>query len=257
MSGEQVLTHGDDASLQKSADVQHLADLSDQRIGAQDTLLVNGASPEDSGQTPPTAEVHHGLAHDVDRVVDLERNRLGRRTPKGKRGGWPSSRWLTWGEVKEVSAVIYALRKAGFPPTHMVSVMPAMDGDLSARKVFCGRKVAHLGQALKRHGHRHYGITIFEHRHGVDLHAHHVLHLPHGERRTIERLAAPPEVDVQPITDLGGLEDYLTKERQPLPPKFESDIQRRREPCLALPGMRWSITTAVRELLADSAPWPS
>jgi hypothetical protein len=148
--------------------------------------------------------------------------------------------------VKAIHAAVHTLVKAGFPPTHQFTIMPS-SGDDTSRKRYCTRKIGHLGQALKRHQEPHIGITIFEKPIHRDLHAHHLVHLPRSEFTLAER-RWPLEVHVEEIWNLNWLLRYVTKERQHLPPDFESKIKRPWRPCREVPGNRWTMTTEAKAI---------
>jgi hypothetical protein len=165
-----------------------------------------------------------------------------------RRGGWPSSRSLSWDDVREIDGMVHELARCGFAPTHFVTIMPPR-GSASSRKRECTREIAHLGQALKRHGKPHVGITIFENPTGADLHAHHLVHAPSAEHATIKRRQRLPDVHVRRIRKLDGVVRYLTKERRHLSPDFEARIRHPWQRCQLVPGKKWTMTSVARKLL--------
>jgi hypothetical protein len=171
-----------------------------------------------------------------------------RASAKSSPGGWPSARRLEWSDVKGISHAVHGLTRCGYAPTHLVSIMPLV-GDPSSRKRACTRTIGHFGQALKRHGKGHVGLTVFENSDYADLHAHHLVHAPRGQYATIEARHRPPEIHVERIRNLDGIVDYLTKQRRHLSPDVEAVIKRRWETCQAVPGKRWTMTTEARDLL--------
>ena len=172
-------------------------------------------------------------------------------------GGWRPSPRLAWSEVKEIDECVHRLKRAGVAPTHCITIMPSatITAD-SKRKRACVGTVAHIGEALTRHGTSHVGLTVFENRSNADLHAHHLIHVPGCELGTVERFHNPPAVCVQPIHDLPGEVRYLTKQRQRLPPAYEREIDRPWQRCLSVPGKRWTMTKAAQALLANSPSIP-
>jgi hypothetical protein len=154
--------------------------------------------------------------------------------------------------VKAIDGTVRDLRERGVPMTHLVTIMPS-SGDSSERKRSCTCAVGHIGQALKRHGKPHVGLTIFEHPINADLHAHHLVHVHPGERQTLERFSDPPEVEVQRIRNLPHLLGYVTKQRQRLPPDFEKRIDRPWQRCRPVPGKRWTMTGDAKAVLSDAA----
>ena len=73
-----------------------------------------------------------------------------------RKGGWPTTTGLKWREVKNILALA---RSARF--NVILHIMPA-DGTDAERKRFVAKTVGHLGQALKRRGQEHSGVTIYE-----------------------------------------------------------------------------------------------
>jgi hypothetical protein len=153
--------------------------------------------------------------------------------------------------VKRIHALAHEAERCGCRLTHLITVMPDTGADME-RKRECARIVAHLGQALKRHGKQHVGVTVYEKSAGADLHAHHLVHIPRGELALVERLHNLPKVHVRPtvLTDIG----YITKERRPLPPEVEAHVNHRRKKGAPIPGKRWTATSAALELITENAP---
>jgi hypothetical protein len=188
-------------------------------------------------------------------ILQRRKRESRRASAKSSPGGWPSARWLEWADVKEINHAVHELVRCGCAPTHLVTVMPS-DGDQGARKRACTLEIAHLGQALKRHGKRHVGVTVFEHPVHPDLHAHHLVHAPSGEYATVERRHRPPEVHVERIRELHGVVAYVTKQRRRLPPELEAQIKHPWERCRSVPGKRWKMTTEAKELLIEREAVP-
>ena len=252
MSAEQVLTQFDDHQSEIAATDQEPRRVGDVLSGVMASLVVRASPPNppilrSQRASPPQAAGERS----EDRFGGQKPSKL-RPANKG-RGGWPPTRWLAWDDVKEIVGIIHELTRLGFAPTHLVTIMPP-EGSDSDRKRVCTRETAHLGQALKRHGQPHIGITVFEHPPNADLHAHHLVHIPRGENATVQRRHRPPEVHVRRIRTLEAVLHYLTKERRHLSPDFEERIRRRWQRCQPVPGKKWTMTRKAKELLGGDEP---
>jgi len=248
MSARQVLTKHDGSQFKKATTDQAPMPVRGTISNVVASLIVKGQPPRTRNPTPQRAPSQA--------ASEGSRGRLGAtKAQRGRsaknRGGWPNTACFSWDEVKKIDNAIHELSRGGCGPTHHITIMP-LTGNPSSRKRTCSREIAHLGQALKRHGESHVGITIFENPPNADLHAHHLVFVPHDEYATVERLHRPPEVHVERISNLDGIVDYITKERRHLSPDFEAMIERRWERSLPVPGKRWTMTTEAKELLARS-----
>lgn len=193
-----------------------------------------------------------------------------RKVRRARRGGWTGSQWLTWKQVIRVSEIEIQLRRNGTPLTMLVTFAPVTAApSLGEAKKQISRDIGHLGQALKRAGCPHIGLTIYERKrkgrkfdkHGADgLHAHHALHVParfaHVVRRFVQQ-APEGERHVRTFTHDGGGVWYLTKQCEALPPDFKATINGRphkRELGDFIPGKRMSLTEATVSIVgADHA----
>jgi hypothetical protein len=249
MSAEQVLTRFDDHLSEIAAPDQEPRQTGGTPPNVIASLVVRASPPN-----PPNIRSERAslLKAAGDRLGGQKSAKL--QLPKKRRGGWPPTRWLAWDDVKEIVSIIHELTRLGFAPTHLITIMPH-EGNDSDRKRFCTRETAHLGQALKRHSAVHVGITIFENSATADLHAHHLVHVPRGERATVERRHRPPEVHVRRIRTLEAVLRYLTKERRHLSPDFEERIRRRWQRCRPVPGKKWTMTRKAKELLGGGEPY--
>jgi hypothetical protein len=153
--------------------------------------------------------------------------------------------------VKRIYDIAYELASHGTPFTHHIIIMPP-SGDDAERKKYCTRKVAHIGQALKRHGRPHAGLVVFEKTADRDLHAHYLVHAPVHEHPTIERFDNESSVKVVRIYNLPRLLGYVTKQRQRLSPDFEKTIDRPWQRPLPVPGKRWTLTEDAKAALASN-----
>ncbi len=185
-------------------------------------------------------------------AVSVGGPRKRKRTADKKRaGGWQPSPRLSWQQVKEIDEAVHRLAGLGVAPTHCITIMPpsSIVAD-NKRKRFCVGKIAHIGEALERHGKPRIGLTTIEKPLDADLHANLLVFVPRGEGKTIERFHNPPSVYVEAIYDLPGVIAYVTKERQRLSPDFEKRINRPWQRCLPVPGKRWTLTGDARAALA-------
>ena len=244
---EQVLTqsehHKSDPAAENRGPTQVEGSL--RSIGAS-SLVIQGLLPTGTRRIPQGSRQQLGRASDSDPSPLPSKSK--------RRGGWPSSPRLNWRtDVKEINWVAKEIAGQGFPFTHFVTIMPRA-GNPALRKRTCSRVVAHIGQLLTRRGHDHLGLTINEHPLDSDLHAHHLVPVPRSEFERVERRrSAACDIHVERITNLDGLLAYLLKQRRRLSPDFEAKLRSSKGPkwqkCRPVPGKRWSMTTAVKELL--------
>ena len=243
MRADQVLTGIDSRKLQIASEHQEPTRIGDTLSSVLATIVVTRDPPDLAGRLGRASKPqHHGKRNAARKFRNV-------RSGEKSKGGWPSSPHLAWADVKAIDDVVHEMARRGCAPTHLVTIMPSAAND-SSRKKECTRKIAHLGQALKRHGKPHMGVTVFERPTHADLHAHHLIHTPRGEFSTVERFHWPPRVHVQRVRKLDGIVDYLTKERRHLSPDFEARIKRRWARGQQVPGKRWTMTTQARELIA-------
>lgn len=144
----QVLTNADGEPRRQSAEVRASAPVENHlRELGPSSLVIAESSPEQS--SPP----HYGGKDDSSSG----------RVQKKRRGVWPSSPRLNWRrDVRVIDDVAHDLASLGYGFTHMVTITPLSGSPLTRKRVI-SRAVAHLGQALKRRGHEHVGLTIIEH----------------------------------------------------------------------------------------------
>ena len=240
--GEQVLASPSVREQVLATTDQDLTSLGDVAARIAGTLVsIRGTTTQ---AAPPTSA-----------AVSVGGPRKQKRTAEKKRaGGWQPSPRLSWQQVKEIDAAVHRLAGLGVAPTHCITIMPpaSITAD-NKRKRFCVGKIAHIGEALKRHDKPHIGLTTFENPLDADLHANHLAHVPRCERETIKRFHNPPTVHVETIYDLPGVVAYVTKERQRLSPDFEKRINRPWQRCRPVPGKRWTLTGDARAAVASCA----
>ena len=153
---------------------------------------------------------------------------------------------LTWDEVKQIDSIAHAARRERQPLNVLVTIRAPRGAPDAASKRKVTTDIAHLGEALKRRGQEHVGLTVFEK--SPDLHAHHLVHVRRENIDVVERRHDGEIVDVRKA-DAGAVA-YITKQRQCLSPAFEAEIRRPREKSGGpIPGKRWTATPAAQALV--------
>lgn len=169
-------------------------------------------------------------------------------SPRAKRkGGWKSTKYLSWAEVKAAEDLAHAARGARRPLNVMLTVRGARGEREATAKRGIQTKIARFGQALHRRGVPHVGLTIYER--SPDLHAHHLLHLPHEHDDILARFADGQHVHARPA-DREAVE-YVTKQRRWLGPEIERKINRQWVAGAAIVGRRWSPTASLKALVSS------
>lgn len=185
----------------------------------------------------------------IDRMRHIsppKRRGTSRRKDRGKKrkGGWRSPSGLTWSEVKDISSVAHAARFNTF-----LDIMPVSGTD-QQRKRYCTLVVARLGQSLKRRGRQHVGITTYEKSSVASLHAHHMCRLEKRDWDLLTRYDGEiVRADTFPLSRVGQVVRYRTKQRLPLSPDFEKHTNHRRQRGSPIRGRRASFTKAALTLL--------
>jgi len=168
-----------------------------------------------------------------------------------RRGGWKSSTSIPWRVVKDIHALGHHERF-----NTVVHIMPDQ-GDDRERKRFISRFIARLGQVLKRNGEPHTGVTIYEKRDDVDLHAHHLCRVCYRLRWVIARLANGSLIMIEFFrsNELDRWLAYCTKQRASLPPELEAKVHRNhpRQKSVPIRGVRVSFTSSARDALTGIA----
>lgn len=165
--------------------------------------------------------------------------------PKRKRGGHRSSTGLRWREdVKVIYALLKTTRERRMPLNHFLTLRAPEHLSESEKKRHISRRIAHLGQAVKRRGYPWFYIVVYEKNPGGLLHAHALAHIPRSCADIVQRYADGLIVHAIPAGPRHPA--YITKQRHPLPPDVERYIRHRREKGAEIPGKRW---TASRGLL--------
>lgn len=181
----------------------------------------------------------------------VKRLGAGPRKRKTKRkGGWPSRTGLNWGEVQQVFEFVKVARTARNPLTALVTINPGGDDDDAGRKRFCSRKIAHLGQALRRRGQKHVGVTTFEKEVNGKLHAHHLVHILPRNMDILQRMADGEIIHFRKSVPTDPA--YITKHRLPGSPEFEAYVGHKRRKGAPIRGQRSHYTRAAKDLLKAS-----
>ena len=197
------------------------------------SVVTSSPLPEEGGSVPPPALPGSVTGSKA-------------RPKKAPAGGWRSSTGLTLAIVRDISDLAH---HADF--NVMITIMP-IGGTDADRKRCISREVAHLGQAFKRRGQLHVGVTIYEKSSTADLHGHHVCHVDKANLELLKKFDGKV-VHVR-LFQAGGRADviaYCTKQRLPQAPGFERTIGHRREKGMSIRGPRWSTTLAARGVLLD------
>lgn len=167
-----------------------------------------------------------------------------RRGPKG-------SKRLEWAQITQVDEFAHQARKAGVPLNILVTIRAPKDVSDAEGKRIISRRIAHLGQALKRHAQEHFGVTVYEK--GPHLHAHHLVHVTPQNLDFIKGWSEGKDgdVDVREADRRAPL--YITKQRRWMGPKIEDKIgtrlgRRPWEPGASIVGPRLSFTSAAKAL---------
>jgi hypothetical protein len=269
----QVLTRVTDRGRGEPAENQGFLATDDalREVGASSIVIRGGSTSTPDQSSKSTSDQSHDddqgpvsiRDHGGERSTSKKTKKKRRKRKRGgkRRSGWQPSSGLRWRhDVREIDNVAHELGRKGYAFTHLVTIRP-YDGDPLTRKRTCSRVVAHLGQALKRRGHRHVGITIIEHPLYGELHAHHLVCVPRSEPARIEEWRdRKADIDIRRITDLRGLLRYVLKQRLRLSPEFEDRIRTSKGPrwqkCRPVPGKRWSMTTDAKVVMTTGA-WPA
>jgi hypothetical protein len=170
--------------------------------------------------------------------------------PRKRKGGWPTTTGLTWTQVKEITDLCHRLRSAGYPLNWFISIQPP-DDILSdaARKRDCYRRAGRLADKLRRRGVHVLAVRCFEKPLYGKLHLHALVHVPRHLQDEFVGWGDGTKIHIKKakLWHVG----YLTKERHPLHPDFEKQIQHLRQKSAPFRGKRWSLTPAARALLAE------
>jgi hypothetical protein len=228
----------------------------------------------DGGETPSGdgAPVPYIIKHGPElRVLtkplkSYRRNAKPGRKKKPKRGGWPSSNYITWDERRTAIHEMHVIEKAGYPARVFMSIRPSpsLSGIAAKRRV--QQVEARIGQAIKRFEQPYVALNVFEKKRGGSLHGHSRLHADNDNIiEVIEKLAdwcdwrdgkkpkgSQVEIHARFSVDTDG--GYITKEhRWPGPDAVK---HRYWQPSEAIPGKRISWTKAARLIINQAEAKP-
>jgi hypothetical protein len=98
------------------------------------------------------------------------------RGKRARRGGWPSTKYISRALRRETLAKAGLLARAGYPFTVFVTARAPLGLTDGQAKRHVARSFARLGQALERKGHDYIGLTTYEKVRGF-LHGHALVHV--------------------------------------------------------------------------------
>ena len=182
------------------------------------------------------------------------RERATARTKTPRRGGWGHTIELSYSEMRYAAGIKAATDRNRTPLNYFASIHCPDGLTLQESKRFLELYIARLGQALKRNGYPHFGITTFERkRDDQSIHAHHQFHVPKGAFHIVDRFADGIVVDIKK-SHHNSLR-YMLKQHVQMNTDFEKtrpDIFRPRQPGDYIPGKRLSVTKAAKALVPDA-----
>jgi hypothetical protein len=194
-------------------------------------------------------------------VKDADLEPRGKNTPqtarrKGKRPakrGPKGSTCLTWNQVKQIDGFAHLARKQHVPLTVFVTYRAPTDVSDARGKRIISRKIAHLGQELKRRGQPHVAVTVYEK--APHLHAHHLVHVAPEARDLILARDEGEGSDVHVRMADRFAPVYITKQRRWMGPEIEHKIgtgrsRRLWEKGAPIAGPRFTFTTDAKALMA-------
>jgi len=171
-----------------------------------------------------------------------------------KTGGWQDTKFIEWYECKAVMRFVQLARINAH-----VTIMPEYRDSHKNKK--CIQKItSRIGQAIKRRGRAHIGLTTFEKggKRDADLHGHHIMRVPYRDRDILERLESLEfngTIEVSWRTTHSGRHEaatYITKQRKGNSKKIEARISRYNhryeENVQSVPGKKISLTKAAQPL---------
>lgn len=215
----------------------------------------------DSGSPAPAPHslvVKKGLTESESAKPPRGARRRGKGSRRKRKGGWRSSKALTWQQVKQIAGMNGLARRARTPLNAFATITPADGLPPSKAKRRVATLVGRLGQALKRRGVQHVGLTVYERTPGGQLHGHHLAHVPREHDDILARWADGDERHVAPVKD-SGVVSYITKQRHALPPDFLATLNgkpHQHQPGAEIPGKRWTPTKAMLALAARETTQP-
>jgi hypothetical protein len=169
---EQVLTRAERLLSGKGDTDQEPVSIYEAVSGIIRHLYVRQAEPQDDtspAQPPPQKAGRAG-----DRSGP---KRSKRKAKPRRRGGWPSTRYISRELCREMRAGAGLLALAGYPFTVFATARAPLGLTDGQAKRHIARSFARLGQALERKGHGYIGLNGYEKPLGGLLHGHALLHV--------------------------------------------------------------------------------
>jgi hypothetical protein len=175
-----------------------------------------------------------------------------RRGKKPAKRGPKGSTCLTWNQVKQIDGFAHLTRKERVPLTMFITYRAPSDVPDAKGKRIISRKIAHLGQDLKRRGQPHVAVTVYEKK--SHLHAHHLVHVAPKHKDLILGRDEGEGGDVHVRMADRFAPVYITKQRRWMGPEIENKIRtagRKRlwEEGASIVGPRFTFTTDARALM--------
>jgi len=166
--GEQVLTRAERWPDEEGFSEQELVPIQAAVANIVRHLYVRqGATREARASEPPPLIRADGSARKV----------RGKRAKKARRGGWPSTKYISRALRYETLADAGLLARAGYRFTVFATARAPLGlADDGQAKRHIARSFARLGQALERKGHDYIGLTTYEKIRGL-LHGHALVHV--------------------------------------------------------------------------------
>jgi hypothetical protein len=150
--------------------------------------------------------------------------------------------------VKRIDALAGAARRNRTSLNVLCTLRGRLDLPENESKRQIVRQTAHLGEALKRRGQPHIGVTVFEK--APHLHGHHLVYVDPENDDVVATYADQTEFHARPADRYAP--EYITKQRRWLGPRFETG--RQWEPSGGeVPGKRYTMTTAAEALIQPKA----
>jgi hypothetical protein len=189
------------------------------------------------------------------RSVSKSKKAQGKGKKPGKRGP-KGSTCLEWHQVKQVNEFWYLAKKAHARPNICVTIRAPMNVSDAEGKRMISRRIAHQGQALKRHRQDHIGVTVYEK--GPYLHAHHLLYVAPRNMKLVMDWNEGEQGDVHVRKADWFAPIYVTKQRRWMGPEIEGKIATRQgkrpwEKGALIAGPRLTFTKEAKAIMEHRA----
>jgi hypothetical protein len=142
----------------------------------------------------------------------------GKRAKKARRGGWPSTKYISRALRYETLADAGLLARAGYGFTVFLTARAPLGLTDGRAKRHVALSFARLGQALERKGHDYIGLTTYEKRVGGLLHGHALVHVRRDCMWVVKRWA--DRFDEHPVKPYERIESVALHGR----PAVHSDL---------------------------------